>query len=278
MWLRNLLLMLCCGGLGACSSTFVYNQLDWLIPWYVDDYVDLTRAQKKNFKTQLLPLLEWHRGEELANYQLLLTRLETDLQQPVTVATLSAWSDEFQLLYQSLEQRSLPLVFELGEQLTDAQVAEFMAGLYEEQEEFEKEYLTRTEEEVVEDSYDNFVENLSDVLGRLQDAQKERLRVAAQALQRFDNIWLQQRLWWLQQTEELLRREPGWQQRARDLIASREEAYSPEYHRINKHNRDIIYAALADVLNTRTARQSARLQREIDGIRRDLASLGKQAE
>ena len=82
----------------------------------------------------------------------------------------------------------------------------------------------------------------------------------------------------MQHTQEILRREPGWQQRARDAIARRDELQSPEYRSINKHNQDIIYAALADVLNTRTEKQSARLQREIDGIRRDLLALIKQSE
>jgi hypothetical protein len=268
--------MLCCGGLGACSGTFVYNQLDWLIPWYVDDYVDLTREQKKSFKQRLLPLLEWHRGEELDNYVLLLGRLEMELQQPVTAATLSAWSDEIQRAYRRLEERSWPLAFELGEQLSDAQVAEFMAGLYDGQKEMEEEYLTRTDEEVHEDSYENFVENVSDVLGRLQTEQKERLRAASEELQRYDNLWLQRRLWWLQQTEELLRREPGWQQRARDLIASRDELESPEYRSITGHNQEVIYAALADVLNSRTEQQNSRLVSEIDGIRQDLVTLSRQ--
>ena len=39
--------------LTSCSSTFLYNQLDWLIPWYLDDYVDLTRAQKKQRRDSL---------------------------------------------------------------------------------------------------------------------------------------------------------------------------------------------------------------------------------
>ena len=39
--------------LGGCSTTFTYNQLDWLIPWYVDDYVDLSRDQKQEFAATL---------------------------------------------------------------------------------------------------------------------------------------------------------------------------------------------------------------------------------
>ena len=273
MWKRGCWLLLVCSALGACSNTFIYNQLDWLVPWYVDDYVDLTRDQKKSFKQQLLPLLEWHRGEELNSYLLILDSIASDLEQPLTAVTISGWSDEFLAAYRRLEERSMPLAFELGEQLSEAQVAKFMAGLYEEQEDFEEEYLSRTDEEVRERSYDNFSDNVADILGRLQPAQKERLRAAAQELQRFDQLWLQQRRWWLEQTGEILQREPGWQQRARDLMARRDEVESPEYREVGAYNQRIIYIALADVLNSRNEKQDARLRREIGSIRKDLSTL-----
>jgi uncharacterized protein YutE (UPF0331/DUF86 family) len=276
--MRGSLLLVFCGLLGACSNTFIYNLLDWLIPWYVGDYVDLTREQKKSFKEQLRPLLEWHRGEELRNYLAFIDRVEGDLGQPLTAGTISAWSQEFVLAYQRLEQRSMPLVFDMAEQLSDEQLAEFMAELYKEQEEYEEEYLSRTDEEVHERSYENLSENLADVLGRLQPDQKERLLEASALLRRFDRLWLEQRLWWLGQTETLLEREPGWQEQALDLMARREELESPEYQAVNEYNQQVIYAALADVLNARTGKQDARLRREIGDIRRDLLKLIEQGE
>ena len=33
--------------LAACMASFAYNRLDWLIPWWVDGYVDLTRDQRQ---------------------------------------------------------------------------------------------------------------------------------------------------------------------------------------------------------------------------------------
>ena len=57
--------------LSACTSGFVYNRLDWLIPWYVDGYVDLTRAQRDVLRAQLEPRLAWDREEELARQQAL---------------------------------------------------------------------------------------------------------------------------------------------------------------------------------------------------------------
>ena len=167
----------------------------------------------------------------------------------------------------------MPMVFDLAEQLSDAQLAGFMAELYEEQEEYEEEYLSRTDEEVHGRSFKNFSENLSDIMGRLQPSQKERLRDAAANLQRFDSLWLEQRRWWLEQTETLLQRQPGWQEQALDLIARRDELEYPEYQAVNQHNQDVIQAAVADVLNARTEKQDARLHREIEDIRRDLQKL-----
>ena len=67
MYRIQFLLLLFCLFLGtACSNKFFYNQLDWLIPWYVDDYVDLTLVQKENLDKQVEMLLQWHRGEELS--------------------------------------------------------------------------------------------------------------------------------------------------------------------------------------------------------------------
>ena len=44
--------------LAACSSTtFVYNRLDTILPWYVDDYVELNREQDKYLDGLLTPFL-----------------------------------------------------------------------------------------------------------------------------------------------------------------------------------------------------------------------------
>ena len=32
--------------LTGCSSKFAYNNIDWLMYWYIDDYVELDKSQK----------------------------------------------------------------------------------------------------------------------------------------------------------------------------------------------------------------------------------------
>ena len=61
--LRIFVLVSLLAALAGCSNSFVYNQLDWLIPWYLGDYVDLNREQQRAFKEQLGELLRWHRSE-----------------------------------------------------------------------------------------------------------------------------------------------------------------------------------------------------------------------
>jgi hypothetical protein len=259
--------------LAGCSNAFVYNQLDWLIPWYMGDYVNLTREQKSSFKQDLQPLLQWHREEELQSYLQILEGIEADLGQPVTAAVIKAWADQLVVAYRRLEQRSLTLAFSLGEQMSDQQLAHFMRELYEGQAELEEEYLSRTDEEFRQQTFENFEDGLKGFLGKLEPAQKQLLHEAAARMQRFDQAWLQQRHQWLAQTEELLHREPGWQQRARDILERREEHQSEQYAAANLHNEEVIYQVLAAVINSRSDKQDRRMRKELDGFKRDLNKL-----
>jgi len=263
--------------LAGCSSTFMYNQLDWLVPWYADDYVDLTRVQEKSLKQQLGVLLQWHRSEELPVYVEILNGIERDLQQELSAATVRGWGEEMVVAWERLEERALPMVFAVGEQLSDEQMAEFVENLDERQQELEREYLSRTDEEYLEDSYDNFEENLSDVLGSLTSEQEQYLRESTQRLVRYDQEWLAERRQWLQELETLLERKPGWQQ-AIVLANKRRQAERQLDSGEDYRNQNLINAAIAGVLNLRTDKQSRQLQREIDTYRRDLQTLISQSK
>ena len=59
--------------LSSCSATqFIYNRVDILVRWYLDDYVSLDREQQARFDGRLEALLDWHRREELPAYVVLL--------------------------------------------------------------------------------------------------------------------------------------------------------------------------------------------------------------
>lgn len=263
--------------LAGCGNTFLYNRLDWLIGWYVDDYVELSRAQEKVFQQRLRPVLDWHRREELALYAALLQQIEADSAAPLDADTVRDWSRQLLLALERIEARLWPLIHEIGADLDQAQMAELLENIRARQRELEEEYLTRTDEEYAEDNFDRLSENLRDFLGPLSAAQEDQIARAALAMRRLDQAWLEERRLWLKTLQRLSAREPGWQAALRAAWAQRKERRTPRYHAHRRHNMDIIHALVAAVLNARSERQDRHLQRELDSLQDDLQTLIGQA-
>ncbi|MBE9537860.1 MAG: hypothetical protein IMF06_02200, partial [Proteobacteria bacterium] len=254
--------------LGACSSTtFVYNRLDFILPWYLDDYVDLNREQRASLDASLKPFLHWHRVEELPQYVQILTEIEEGLDQDMTPEMVVHTFSEFEQAWLRLEDEALGWLFELGAGLSEEQIAEFLDVLQEQQEEYEDEYLGRDEVQYRKDSYENFEDGLQDYLGRLDKNQRITLHRATDELMRMDGPWLAERAGWLLKLGALLQREPGWQQKLREQKAAREESYAPEYREAYAHNLKVSQRAIASVISSRSAKQDHRLRKKLSNLK-----------
>jgi hypothetical protein len=263
---------------GCSSTTFVYNRLDFLLPWYLGDYVNLDRQQKKQLDQLLQPFLSWHRTEELPVYLAILDDARARLDQPVSAYDLAELSAKVEAAWFRLEEEALDWLLDLGDQLSDQQMAEFIAELRAKQVEYEEEYLPRSEEEYREEAWDNLRDSLQDYLGRLGSEQSAILQLASEQLVRSDAAWLSERARWLDTMERILQRDSGWQQSLLAAIANRDENVSQEYNDTFSHNLAVVQGAIADVLNIRTPKQDKRLKREIDGLREDLETLIQQGQ
>ncbi|AQA17266.1 hypothetical protein BST95_02535 [Halioglobus japonicus] len=270
LWLLACLLLF----LQGCSSTtFVYNRLDFFIPWYIGKYVDLDRPQKALLKEELGPFLQWHRRDELPTYLDIIDGITRDLDGEVAPAQISATADAFESAWLRIEARGLEWMLALGEALSDDQMREFITSLREKQVEYEEEYLTRTDAEFHEEVYENLLDSAQDYMGRLDREQRAILQQAANRMQRSDSYWLQERALWLDRLENMLQRDEGWQQAVRDSLTEREDNASPEYLAVYEHNSDVIYTALAALANTRTDKQDQRLRRKLADFRDDIQAL-----
>ena len=263
----------------ACSSTtYVYNRLDFLLPWYMDDYVDLTAEQEAYLDELLVPFLAWHRAHELPVYLTALNRIEDSLNQPLTAEIVGTIVTEFELAWLRLQSEGLERLLDLGASLSDEQIAAFLEALWEQQREFEEEYLERDEEEFFEDNDDNTRDTFQDYLGKLSDDQKQWVRDGSRRLLRSDQVWLKERAQWLTELGILLTREPGWQERVRVAVSAKNNTMTPEYQRIYEHNMDAIYQLAAQVLNARSERQSRHLRGKLADVREDLETLIAQGQ
>lgn len=260
--------------LSACSSTtFIYNRLDFLLPWYLGDYVDLSRAQKKDLDELLQPFLQWHRSQELPLYLDTLNQVSDTLDRTLELQDVIDISLSFENAYRRMESEGLEWMLKLGAKLSDEQIAQFLQQLNEKQVEYEEEYLTRSEQEFREDTYESLNDSLQDFMGKLDAIQQKTLRDTSASLQRSDRMWLEERAEWMKKLEVLLRREPGWQQRTRDSLAARDADRSGEYQQVYEHNMRQIQQAMVTVLNGRTEKQNRRLRKKLDNFREDLQIL-----
>ena len=272
------ILLLC----GACSSTtFVYNRLDFLIPWYLDDYVELNRVQERTLDELLVSYLDWHRAEELPQYVDILTQIESNLDQPVEREHIVQISASVETAFLRAEERALEWLLTLGADLSDKQIEEFIATLREQQSEYEEKYLDRDLDEYYEDAYENLRDNFQDYLGRLDSQQKEMMKSASAELQRADSTWLEERKAWVANLERILLREPRWQQELRVTLETREESHSENYTQVYEHNLNQVQALTVAVLNSRSEKQDRRLRKKLVSFREDLLTLieqGKEAQ
>ena len=260
--------------LGACSgTTLLYNRLDFLVPWHVDDYAELNGEQETYLEELLTPFLAWHRAQELPSYVKILGDIETSLDEPETQAGVEAIFAEFERAWLRLEGEALDSLLDLGAQLSDTQIDGFLKVLWEQQDEYKEEYLERPDDEFYEDSYDNLKDNAKEYLGALSDKQRNVLRESSSKLLRSDEEWLRERADWFKQLEVILKRGPQWQQRVRAAVAARRDKFSPEYVRIYENNSAVIADAIARLLNSRTERQDRHVRSKLSDLREDFETL-----
>ena len=257
----------------GCSTTFTYNRLDWLIPWYVDGYVDLTREQRQLLRERLEPTLQWHREEELARYLEILDGIESDLSGPVSAAQVSRWVEEILEAAGRIEQSMMTVALDFGSNISDQQMDEFIEKLWEQQQEYEEEFLTRNDEEYRQDNYENLVDFMQEYLGRLSEPQKTVLADAASSMQRFDSAWLEERAAWLKTLEPLLQRQSDWQEQVHRAYSEREDKRTPEYQAILQNNMEVVTDAIAQVLNLASEQQRDKALNEIEDWRRKIRKL-----
>ena len=74
---------------GCSSTTFIYNRIDFLLPWYLASYVDLSRDQKQYLDEILIPFFSWHRHEELPRYADIINSVEEILDSEVKVENIN---------------------------------------------------------------------------------------------------------------------------------------------------------------------------------------------
>jgi hypothetical protein len=261
--------------LAACSANrFLYNRADTFVRWAIDDYVDLTVEQQKQFDADLEGLLDWHRRDELPIYREFIVSSLDALEGGVTIDEAVLISDSIDEAANRLQVQLIDFLLMSAEALSDSQIQTFLDELDLQQEEYSQERLTRDDIQYADDAADSLQRLAKRLLGRLNDDQKALVQSRSTELIRIDRLWHEDRSVWGAKLRTILEsRSPGWQTEIRVLGNTRSEARTPAYVAGIEHNGDVILRLLVDTINDRTERQDRRMRRFLDDLIADIDAL-----
>lgn len=188
---RLIVLVIAALYLTACSSTrFAYRNADWFINWAVDDYVELNRPQQLAFDAALDRWLAWHCAHELPKYQHALQKLsETlaeDAGQPLTDASLQAFSDNAVDAWFGLVLKALDETLSILKSLDDRQVVQILEELADRNQRFYREYVAIDASELEQLRLKRVREAMKRWAGSIN---KDQTALAAEWARRADNVY-----------------------------------------------------------------------------------------
>ncbi|MDP6164076.1 MAG: DUF6279 family lipoprotein, partial [Candidatus Thioglobus sp.] len=175
---------------GCSTTTFVYNRIDFLLPWYLESYVDLNREQKQDLKELLIPFFKWHREEELPNYLAIIEDLELTLDASIEFESIAEITNDVEESWFRLEDRMLLWAIPMTRDLSEQQINGFIKSMQTKTEQSENEYLSRNLQTYQNDNYKRLRKNLRRFMGSLNKDQLDLISAASKKMIRVDGQWI----------------------------------------------------------------------------------------
>ncbi len=263
--------------LAACTRMdLAYRNLDTLIPWGLDDYLDMNREQKAWFEDQLAEHLRWHCQTQLPGYLPWLDRLQSLVTtQNVSDDTLQALTRDAEEATNAIARQITPSAVTLLRNLTDEQVSAL-------REAFAKDIAKRRREQVapplakqIETRAEKMHDRLKPWLGRVSAEQDAAISRWSAQLGNHNAVALENREHWQQALLTALehRAEPGFESRIAQLLQRREALWSEAYRADRGNSQAAARALTQAVLALSDAGQRQQLTEQLEKLRARFSAL-----
>ncbi|GGD53261.1 hypothetical protein GCM10011357_06380 [Lacimicrobium alkaliphilum] len=251
----------------------MYNNLDWLVHWYIDDYVELNSEQKSAFDRYMKNWLTWHRSQELVIYRDHLSELRQRIDK--TPLTQQQWLNEFERArvhwFRLLDELDED-ISDLSLKLTDDQLVSIFDELEQQNQKREKRRQNRDKNWRL----DNLKEDVVRWTGPLSEPQEQMLKVYSGQLKENFEDWMQYRRKWQSEAKNVLMNRKNtdqWRQAMSSILLNPDQFRHPQYRQKSDHNRHIYATMLAELHASLSAQQKSHLHNEIGELIEDLNDL-----
>ncbi|MFN3016211.1 DUF6279 family lipoprotein [Vibrio coralliilyticus] len=260
------LLTALCFALTGCSTKFVYNNMDWLLVEYLEDFVELNDEQEELVSEKIEVLSDWHRREEIPNYIQHLDQLIALDPKSFTEDDLKHQEAQFQNHTQRLVSQIAPEMFALASELSDDQAEELMDNIRVRHTRYKKKYQKLTEDEIRENYEEKITENFDDWLGSVTPEQERMIQEWTSQLYVTSYDWIDHQTKMRVEMNALLtnRMQVGYfQPHFQQLMFNPASFYSTELEQKIGHNKAVADKYLVKIINSVTDKQTAYYRQEL---------------
>jgi ferritin len=259
--------------LASCSSKLAYNNLDWWVYWYMDDYIELKDAQEEKFDDYLQNWLRWHKTSELKRYQAQLSDIRRQIKEGrLDSNTVLEHLANARTHWERVRDEVSPELAEIAKTLDDEQVVTLFAALEKdnkEEEEERKASLEKSEEERLEDRIERIEETISERIGKLSGEQKQIVNSYATQFIPTGGEWLTYRRNIQNAARKLFvtrKFNDNFEAELVDLMQNPDRYKSDIYKQSSAHNMTVSATLISELFSTLTDKQRKTLIENIDDL------------
>ncbi|MFV9647373.1 DUF6279 family lipoprotein [Pseudomonas citrulli] len=263
--------------LAGCNRVgLAYRNLDVIIPWTLNDYLDMNAGQKSWFNDKLKDHLAWHCTTQLPGYLDWLDRLQAMVESnQVTDAALQTRTVEAKQAIAEVAREITPSAIELLQGLDDQQVNDMNDALAKDLRKRQDEYLKPPLAKQIQDRAERMSKRLDAWMGPLSDSQKNRVMAWSISLGEQNEQWIGNRAHWQAQFIDAVqqRHSADFPQKIQQLLVDRESLWTPEYRAAYAQTEAAARSLIVDVMADSSVSQRLKLTQKIDKVRSDFQAL-----
>lgn len=263
--------------LGGCTRIgLAYRNLDVIIPWSLNDYLDMNSTQKGWLNERLKDQLSWHCSTQLPSYLTWLDRLQEMVEtNQVTEPELRARTEEAKQAIAQISRKITPSAVELLAQLDDKQVAEMQETFAKDRRKHEEQYLKQPLDKQISERAERMEKRLTPWLGSLNAAQKQRIQSWSTSLGEQNRAWLGNRAHWqaLFVSTVQNRQASDFPEKIAKLLQDRETFWTPQYRVAYDQTEKAAISLLVDLMAQSTPDQRQQLLKKVTDTRKDFTNL-----
>jgi len=252
--------------LGACSSSIVYNNADFLVKWWVSKYIDFTPQQQPVVENTIDAWLSWHRQSEIPRYQQQLNTLKTAVAtKQLSRPQLAQQFTETLTHIERIRQRIAPDVAAIGVTLDIEQLSQLFATINHERKERAEEFIKRQKKQP--SRAERMMESMEEYIGPMSQSQAHIVESYVSQLNATYSLW-QEYGDVSNQTARKILLSVGFdelaQQRLADFIVNQETLQPPALQAASEANKALYIDMLWAIFPTLSPRQRDELIAKID--------------